>query len=266
MKKLIIVAAFMLAFAAVAQQAVLAPSHRKLTPEEKAARAERIKQSFMRNQGGFAYDRRNQEGFIAVVNAQDKVSVEAFRKSVLRLGRTLKIEIRVSGGDPVTIGSADKAVAELKANLAVFVVNDPSLPPLLIATESRWGLVNVARHLGEKQDERVKKEVLRAICQLCGSGYSIGGASIMTPITRDEHLDYITQYELPFDQLGMMQSHLRSFGITTYVQTTYREACRLGWAPAPTNEWQRAIYEETKSQKERGPTNGIKIAPPTQRR
>lgn len=32
-------------------------------------------------------------------------------------------------------------------------------------------------------------------------------------------------------------------GIAPYVATTYRQACADGWAPAPTNEYQKAIWD-----------------------
>jgi len=34
-----------------------------------------------------------------------------------------------------------------------------------------------------------------------------------------------------------------------------------GWAPAPTNAYQRAVWDEVKSEKERGPSNALKIVP-----
>ena len=37
--------------------------------------------------------------------------------------------------------------------------------------------------------------------------------------------------------------------------TTYKKACQEGWAPNPTNEWQQAIWDETRQL----PTKPIKI-------
>ena len=55
-------------------------------------------------------------------------------------------------------------------------------------------------------------------------------------------------------------------GITPYRRTTYREACQEGWAPQPTNDVQKAIWEQVKADKERGPTNPITIPPPNQKK
>ena len=54
--------------------------------------------------------------------------------------------------------------------------------------------------------------------------------------------------------------------ITPVPRTTYRRACYEGWAPAPTNEFQKAIWEKVKADRERGPTTPITIPPPTQKK
>jgi len=50
--------------------------------------------------------------------------------------------------------------------------------------------------------------------------------------------------------------------VTPCIRATYRRACHLGWAPPPTNDVQRAIWEKIKAEKERGPTKPITIPPP----
>ena len=42
---------------------------------------------------------------------------------------------------------------------------------------------------------------------------------------------------------------------------TYRTACQQGWAPPPDTDERRTIWQEVNSEKERGPVNGLKIAP-----
>ena len=55
-------------------------------------------------------------------------------------------------------------------------------------------------------------------------------------------------------------------GFEPAVVATYLTACREGWAPAPTNDAQRAIWARALSEKERGPTNPILILPPNQKK
>ena len=47
-----------------------------------------------------------------------------------------------------------------------------------------------------------------------------------------------------------------------YIESTYRKACREGWAPAPTNDVQKAIWEDINATKERGPANALPIPSP----
>ena len=63
----------------------------------------------------------------------------------------------------------------------------------------------------------------------------------------------------PFNRMIMSATAL---GAYVKRRTSYHKACEEGWAPAPTNEVQKAIWEQVKADKERGPTNPIKIEPP----
>ena len=55
-------------------------------------------------------------------------------------------------------------------------------------------------------------------------------------------------------------------GFEPAVIATYETACREGWAPVPTNDVQRAIWAKTLDEKERGPTNPIRIEPPNKKK
>jgi len=46
----------------------------------------------------------------------------------------------------------------------------------------------------------------------------------------------------------------------------YKKAVAEGWAPAPTNDVQKAIWDRMKAEKERGPANAVKITPPNQKK
>ena len=48
---------------------------------------------------------------------------------------------------------------------------------------------------------------------------------------------------------------LPTYGLMPWKQTTYKKACQEGWAPAPTNEYQKAIWDKIHSV----PANPMKI-------
>ena len=84
----------------------------------------------------------------------------------------------------------------------------------------------------------------------------------MCPIKSVQDLDVI-QVERPCPEpFNKMIDGAKTFGIEPIRMATYRIACEEGWAPAPTNDVQKAIWEKVKADKERGPTNPIKIEPP----
>jgi hypothetical protein len=51
-------------------------------------------------------------------------------------------------------------------------------------------------------------------------------------------------------------------GVCPELLAGYRKVMKIGWTLAPTNEYQKAICEQVKADKERGPTNPIKIPMP----
>ena len=55
---------------------------------------------------------------------------------------------------------------------------------------------------------------------------------------------------------------LNSFTPQTERRIPYRVAVQEGWAQPPTNDYQKAVWEQVKADKERGPTNPITIPPP----
>ena len=49
----------------------------------------------------------------------------------------------------------------------------------------------------------------------------------------------------PFNKI---MTHAQKLGMQPQRMTTYRKAVEEGWAPAPTNDLQRTVWEEVKNQ------------------
>lgn len=224
----------------------------KLTPEQRKAK---IHAAVMRRDGGFINDRRKQTGRIAVVNAQKVISSGDFAKNVEELASSLKVAISIQNGTDINIASAKKALAETGANLAVFVIDDEVMPGLMVAVEDHFAFVNVRRYSGDKQSEYVAKEVARAIGLVCGAGLTVAPTTLLATIKQPRDLELIESKKLSYDVLPSAMMNLEQLGVRPYSTTTYREACRLGWAPAPTNEYQQAVWDQTHSI----PKNPMKI-------
>jgi len=60
---------------------------------------------------------------------------------------------------------------------------------------------------------------------------------------------------MPVDRVQCMVNFLKANGMSQEQRATYRHACEQGWAPAPTNDYQKAIWNEVHEM----PTEPIKI-------
>lgn len=78
--------------------------------------------------------------------------------------------------------------------------------------------------------------------------------SIMRLIRSEKDLDKLGDV-VPADVHARTIENLKTIGITPTQITTYLQACKLGWAPAPTNEFQKAIWEKVHA----APKNPMKI-------
>lgn len=108
--------------------------------------------------------------------------------------------------------------------------------------------------------ERLRKEMIRAALFILGSGYS-PSPCLARPVTSLEELDNLNVPMLSPETMTHLKA-MPKLGIHEIRFATYRQACREGWAPTPTNDVQKAIWEESQAAKERGPTNPILIPPP----
>ena len=108
--------------------------------------------------------------------------------------------------------------------------------------------------------ERLRKELIRAALFVLGSGYS-PSPCLARPVSNLEELDRLNVPILSPETMTHLKA-MPKLGIHEIRFATYYQACREGWAPAPTNDVQKTIWEQVKADKERGPTNPITIQPP----
>ena len=110
--------------------------------------------------------------------------------------------------------------------------------------------------------------VFPGLLYLCVFGLLLGGGDcayrncVMAPVSSMADIDAMKVNMFCPDPFNRVRMHLGAIGIRPPVRTSYRKACVEGWAPPPTNQYQKAIWEQIKADKERGPTNPIEIKPP----
>lgn len=176
------------------------------------------------------------KGSVVIVNEQKRVPALKFDKVFREVANELKINIRIES-------------AECPAEAVVKVVDSGDVPALTIYPEKNQAVVNVSPLAKDSSSDRqladrVQKEILRAIAYIVGhaSGSPCKG-ELLDAVTSLERLDAI-KARLPGDILHRSKGFLERIGITPYVKVTYKIACEQGWAPPPTNEFQKAVWDK----------------------
>ena len=182
----------------------------------------------------------SQRGEIVYVDCKSGVPEKWIRFSMNYLAEETNFKITLKRGafalpSPAVQGSA-----------SLFLIDDPAFPPMLVAPESRWAMVNMAPlKVADKRlfENRVKRQLSRGFAFLCGGGESQFDGSLMS-VVKTEQLDRQEDHRLPVDVLGRFVGMMKHAGVTPAIYGDYEMACQEGWAPAPTNDAQKAIWEK----------------------
>lgn len=189
---------------------------------------------------------------ILFLNLQIGVKEDSVRETSELIGRLVRFKTQYQSAKPLN-SPVEQLAARVGGDIAavVAVVEDPGLPALLIAPESRWALVNVTplrKGAGAEQLEvRVQKEIWRAFAMVMGASNSNFATCLLKPVFDAADLDALKPKTIcpePFNKLFQTGQKL---GIHPSRMTTYRKAVQEGWAPAPTNDFQKAVWNEVKS-------------------
>lgn len=217
--------------------------------EDVTGAKERIK-AWKRHTGGYVTQQDPGNGMVAIVNSQSRIAGKVLK-------RVAKYYRDFTASMPFEVVDAKPP---RNATYTVTVVEKPDCEhPLTIWPESRRAEVNVtplAKDVASKQviEDRVLKEVSRAIALLVGGGSQYpntlagadGGA---------KRLDGFPGFEMPPDVFLRIGTNLRMADVRPVRRVTYREACQEGWAAQPTNDYQKAVWDEVHKM----PTTPMKI-------
>ncbi len=180
-------------------------------------------------------------GRMLIVNRQKRVPARTVQMKAEYLSRLLGIRVDVSEN------------AEADATVTVALVEGPDVA---VANGRRSGAVDVGT-LDEADLARTFNQAFARVATGLfvpeGREMRCGRAEIEAVFAGES---FTTRASEEVRRL------LPEVGFAPAVVTTYRTACREGWAPEPVNDLQRAIRAEVLAEKERGPTNPILILPP----
>ena len=204
----------------------------------------------------------SQKGTISIVNAQQAVPQGEIENAIAIISKAdeynFKIEAADPGADPVS------AVRNSKSPVTVAVVANDSTPALLVSPDEGWAVVNVNKldaglntpAAKEKfLPSRFRKQFIRAFVLACtGTGSQYKQNFFWAKSIQD--LDLYREF-IPQDSANNCKERLADKGVTPLKYTVYIRACHEGWAPQPTNDVQKAIWDKVHAM----PTEPIKIKP-----
>ena len=262
-KLLLIVTVATLASIVVAQDAAQGDgsSRAPLTAEQKAELRRERRERRLAESGGIV--ERKVEGKSAlIVNAQSVVPIEYIEEAAASIRGLALVKVEATVGDPSKIHRPTP-----EHPVVVSVVNDPaSDATILVAPEQNWATLNVSLLLRDNPPKdvvasRIHKEIWRATAMAMGASNSMTQPCLLRQINTLRELDH-TKNMLPSPQpINNMIEVADKFGIVRVHRATYRKACEEGWAPAPTNDVQKAIWDKVHEM----PTEPIKIKPETKK-
>ena len=214
----------------------------------------------MRRYGGIIQVPNSQKGRIVIINAQRKLPLCNIRAGMDEFAQTLKFRVEFVDGEPTTSEKASADMEKIGADVAVFIQENPeSRVTILSAPEQRWTILNAsAINAGARSDEfaaaRIRKELMRGFLCAAGTMNSQYQGSIMAAIKEPKDLDKMLE-AAPVDAIQRAIESLKVYGVTPQEMSTYKKACQEGWAPAPTNEYQKAVWDKVHA----APKNPMKI-------
>ena len=186
---------------------------------------------------------------VRIVNAQGRVPESVLREAGEEIMSATGVPVEVSGADGPAWAAERYRDARTAAVVLVREADSPNT--IVVAPENGWCEVNVRALAADsaapdRVSGRVKKEVWRAAALMLGAGNSNFQPCLMTTVLSLRDLDGVRQRQPCPEPYGKMSETATRLGCAEAKFTTYKQACREGWAPPPTNDLQRAIWEETR--------------------
>ena len=186
---------------------------------------------------------------LRVADAQGALPAGAVARAAGVVRRRSRLPLVVEAHAHPPAGSAWREASRLAAaegvGAAVLVADDAGLPFLMSSPDGRWAVLNVAAIRGEsaRAEARLEKLLWNAVALALGAGGAGDPSSVLAPFSGAEGLDGLPSEPGPAAHNALVDA-ARARGLGLVRLATYRTACEEGWAPAPTNDAQRAIWEK----------------------
>lgn len=208
------------------------------------------RQANMRRYGGYVRKDNSAKGVFVVLNSQTKISTTEISNALETITFRVKVQTKVVNVNNITMANVFDEIAKAGGVAGVALIDgDLSTPALLSATEEGWSIVNIARLIDgnptpQALNKRVRCELLRGFSFAVGGVYGARGDALMQPIRKPQDLDSIVREDFAITMMQTFSLTTPRYGLVPWVEKTYLKACEEGWAPQPTNEYQKAIWDK----------------------
>lgn len=225
---------------------------------------EQLTQLASMNASGAGFVTKQGKGRFAIISTQDIIGNEIICHIATSLGGQLKFPIEtISLNEKFQIANVLKLMNDTDSTVAILLVADEILPMSLVAIEEHWALINVSKVADNATKDaakefRLHKEISRVTKALFSAVNPNKGA---VAATTGRELELITSDPIDANSLVTIARGLPSYGLVAPRTVPYHRAIHEGWAPAPTNEAQRVIWERAKAEQSEKPSNPIRILP-----
>lgn len=222
--------------------------------------SERLLRLDAKKVGGVVVKPGSQQGSIAFVNAQSRVQDADVKKVADQIVKMTRLPIMVVKNASKMTG--EEAKTKFRANVAIVLIDDGDAPIALIAPEEHWAVVNVGKLAKGRDDKeltgeflasRCRKELIRTFTHLC-AGCSTQFEGNVLGVSKIEDLDTVQEF-IPLDMKYKYLNFMKGIGVTPATIASYEHACKEGWAPAPTNDIQKTVWDKVHAL----PSDPIKI-------
>lgn len=223
-----------------------------------------IKALMDRRSGGIVAPKTNGKT-ILLVDARngDNGFLETFTKTMKRQFHIGVTAVTRKLPENADLFEAANGCKTMMSPAVIMIVDVEKKPTLSVYPEDAVGIVNVASFKtsdAKLYDDRLTKETWRCMALSLG-GFSLTAPngkvvkSVLSPVYSTSDLDELKVSYLTPHQSAAIYEAMSTIGIQASRPVAYSLACRQGWAPAPTNAIQKAIWEKVHA----APKNPMKI-------
>lgn len=191
--------------------------------------------------------------YVLFLNEQTRLPDSCFREQVADVTQKSRILNVVQTGTKLPQPSVlhTNYLSDVEVAAIICVCDLPGVPAMTVYPELRSAVINVdALYTNDVAllSERVRKELWRGFAFVFGGSYTLTyPKAALRPIGASmRELDKLVCHGLSIDTMQPMRKVMERWGMVPITKTSYKRACEEGWAPAPTNDVQKALWDSVK--------------------